>query len=123
MANNRDVTSQVGMLQSLVNRGRLVWRLLRDPRVPIYLKVLPVGALVYVLSPLDFVPDLAPLLGQVDDIGVLLAGVEGFIALCPQHIVDEHMAAIRAGQGDRQGYTPAHTGNRSETIDGEWRVK
>jgi hypothetical protein len=58
-------------------------------------------------------------LGQVDDIGVLLAGVEGFIALCPQHIVDEHMAAIRAGQG----YTPAHTGNRSETIDGEWRVK
>jgi uncharacterized membrane protein YkvA (DUF1232 family) len=119
MSRNQDVSTQVGLLGSLVNRGRLVWRLLRDPRVPIYLKVLPVAAALYVVSPLDFLPDIAPLVGQIDDLGVLLAGVEGFIALSPQHVVDEHKAAIEAGQG----YSTASPSSSAQTIDGEWRVK
>jgi len=119
MANNNDVQTQVGVLQTLVNRGRLVWRLLRDPRVPVYLKVVPAAAVLYVLSPLDFIPDFAVGLGQLDDIGILLVGVEGFIAMCPQHIVEEHRAAIQGGQG----YTPSSGASRSDTIDGEWRVK
>jgi uncharacterized membrane protein YkvA (DUF1232 family) len=119
MANNRDVTNQVGVLQSLLNRGRLVWRLLRDPRVPVYLKVIPAAAVLYVLSPLDFIPDIAVGLGQLDDIGILLVGLEGFIAMCPQHIVDEHLAAIQGGQG----YTPSSRSSRADTIDGEWHVK
>jgi uncharacterized membrane protein YkvA (DUF1232 family) len=119
MANNQNVQTQVGVLQTLVNRGRLVWRLLRDPRVPVYLKVVPAAAVLYVLSPLDFIPDVAVGLGQLDDIGILLVGIEGFIALCPQHVVDEHLAAIQGGQG----YTPSSGAGRSDTIDGEWRVK
>lgn len=120
MANNQDVTTHVGVLGTLVNRGRLVWRLMRDPRVPIYLKLMPVAAAAYVVMPLDFLPDIAPLIGQIDDIGILLAGVEGFIALCPQHVVDEHRAAIEAGQG----YTTSAAGSSAtQTIDGEWRVK
>jgi len=117
MSSERNVTQQVGLLKTLVNRGRLVFRLLSDARVPVYLKVIPIVSALYVLSPLDFIPDIALGLGQLDDIGIVLAGVEGFIALCPQTIVDEHLKAI-------ENDTP-YTANTSkgETIDGEWRVK
>jgi uncharacterized membrane protein YkvA (DUF1232 family) len=51
---------------------RLTWRMLRDPRVAPYAKVLlPVLALVYLISPIDFIPDMILGLGQVDDLGVI----------------------------------------------------
>lgn len=121
MASNRDVSSQVGFFKTLINRGRLVLRLLGDSRVPIYLKALPVGAALYVLSPLDFIPDIAIGLGQLDDLGVVLAGVEAFIALCPQNVVEEHRADIEGNP--YYSSNNASGANRSETIDGEWKVK
>ena len=123
MANDQNVTQQVGVFKSLVNRGRLAFRLLKDGRVPIYLKVIPAVALLYVISPLDFIPDVAIGLGQLDDIGVILAGIEGFIALCPQYVVDEHLAEINGI--DSYTATTGDTPNAKagETIDGEYRVK
>lgn len=124
MANNENVTQQVGVFKGLVNRGRLAFRLIKDARVPIYLKAIPAIAVLYVISPLDFIPDVAIGFGQLDDIGVLLAGIEGFIALCPQYVVEEHLAEINgidsfnAGTG---GSTP--NARAGETIDGEYRVK
>jgi hypothetical protein len=51
---------------------RLTWRMLRDPRVAPYAKVLlPVLALVYLISPIDLIPDMILGLGQVDDLGVI----------------------------------------------------
>ncbi len=117
MSSERNVTQQVGLLKTLVNRGRLVWRLMGDVRVPIYLKAIPIVSALYVLSPLDFIPDVAIGLGQLDDIGIVLAGVEGFIALCPPTVVDEHLKAI---QNDAPHTTSTSGG---DTIDGEWRVK
>jgi uncharacterized membrane protein YkvA (DUF1232 family) len=121
---NQNVTQQVGFFKSLVNRGRLAFRLIKDPRVPVYLKVIPAAALLYVISPLDFIPDVAIGLGQLDDIGILLAGIEGFIALCPQYVVEEHQAEIN-GIDPFNAATGGSTPNAgpSETIDGEYRVK
>jgi uncharacterized membrane protein YkvA (DUF1232 family) len=51
---------------------QLTWRMLRDPRVAPYAKVLlPVLALVYLISPIDLIPDMILGLGQVDDLGVI----------------------------------------------------
>lgn len=121
MSSDRNVTPQAGVLKALINRIRLVWHLLRDPRVPIYLKALPVATVLYVVLPVDFIPDLAPLLGQLDDLGVLLVGIESFIALCPAYVVEEHRARIEG----REFYSSTSTNGakESETIDGEWRVK
>lgn len=84
-------------LTAFFRTGRLALRLVRDPRVPLYAKAVPALALLYALSPLDFVPDLIPIVGQLDDLAVLLAGLELFIKLCPDDVVDEH----RAGLGQR----------------------
>jgi uncharacterized membrane protein YkvA (DUF1232 family) len=82
-------------LKDLVRTGRLALRLLKDPRVPLYAKVVPIGALVYVLSPLDILPDWIPVLGQLDDLAALAAGLSLFIRLCPPEVVEEHEIALR----------------------------
>jgi uncharacterized membrane protein YkvA (DUF1232 family) len=70
---------------------RLVWLLLRDPEVPIYIKVVPLVALIYVLIPTDLIPDVFPVMGQLDDITALLVGGKVFIEMAPNHVVRKYL--------------------------------
>jgi uncharacterized membrane protein YkvA (DUF1232 family) len=45
----------------------LVWAMLRDPRTPALAKLTAIAAVLYVVSPVDLVPDLIPILGWFDD--------------------------------------------------------
>ena len=109
------LTFRLGALRALADRGRLVLRLLRDRRVPRYVKALAVVPLLYVVWPVDVVPDLLPLLGQLDDLGVVLLAVEGLLALCPRDVVEHHRSAIARGR--RSSPAPAS----GKVIDAEWR--
>ena len=86
------------MLVHLPNFARLYWRLFRDWRVPILPKALLVLTLVYVVSPLDVIPDFIPVIGEMDDVVVVLSGLWLFIRLCPPEVVREtvHDIAARA---------------------------
>ena len=55
-------------LMFLPNMVKLLGRLLKDSRVPTADKALFVAAIVYVISPLDLIPDVFPFIGQVDDL-------------------------------------------------------
>ncbi|MCU0701173.1 MAG: DUF1232 domain-containing protein [Myxococcaceae bacterium] len=55
-----------------------VRRYFRDSAVPGWRKFVVVGALAYVVLPIDLVPDLVPLLGWLDDIGALGAALAFF---------------------------------------------
>lgn len=81
-------------LAEAVTALRLTWRLLRDRRVPLWAKLVPLGALLYVLLPYDILPDVLPGLGQVDDAILLWAAYRFFVWLCPSEVVDEHRAAL-----------------------------
>jgi uncharacterized membrane protein YkvA (DUF1232 family) len=50
----------------------LVRRLLADPRVPVGSRLALGAALVYLVSPIDLIPDFIPVAGQIDDALVLL---------------------------------------------------
>jgi hypothetical protein len=81
----RQITSpQGGVFHNVGLQIKLILRLLADRRVNIFLKLLPVGALLYFL-----IPDLAP--GPIDDALVIWLGGFLFIELCPPHVVQEHM--------------------------------
>jgi len=56
------------LLMFLPNLVRLLGRLLTDSRVPTAEKALFAAAIIYVIVPLDFIPDVFPFIGQVDDI-------------------------------------------------------
>ncbi len=53
----------------------LAWAVLRDPRSPRAAKLVTVLAALYIVSPIDFVPDTIPILGWLDD------GLIGFLLL------------------------------------------
>lgn len=50
-----------------------LYRYFRDEQVAWYRKTIVVGALVYFVSPIDTIPDLTPLFGYLDDLGVITA--------------------------------------------------
>jgi uncharacterized membrane protein YkvA (DUF1232 family) len=61
-------------------------------------KAVPVLAGVYVVSPLDLIPDALPILGQLDDLGVLLLALRLFLRLCPGEAVRFHQGALAQGR-------------------------
>lgn len=64
----------------------------RDPRVPWHAKL--VGLLVagYALSPIDLIPDFVPILGLIDDMILIPAGIWLFLRLVPGEVLAEHRA-------------------------------
>ena len=58
-------------LMFLPNMVKLLGRMLKDSGVPTAEKALFLAAIVYVISPIDLIPDLFPFIGQVDDIYVV----------------------------------------------------
>jgi uncharacterized membrane protein YkvA (DUF1232 family) len=64
--------------------GKL-WRYLRDPGVVAWRKLAGAAAVAYVLWPLDIVPDAIPVLGWLDDVGILAAAAAFLVAEVRRH--------------------------------------
>lgn len=77
-------------LMFLPNMVSLLGRLLKDVRVPTAEKALFVAAIVYVISPLDFIPDVFPFIGQVDDIYVVALTLLRLISKTDADVVRSH---------------------------------
>jgi uncharacterized membrane protein YkvA (DUF1232 family) len=88
------------LVVKLPTYARLVWGLGRDPRVPVGLKALLLAAVAYVLTPLDLVPDALPILGQADDLTILLLVLDLFIQNAPAEVRREHLQRVRDGTAD-----------------------
>jgi len=67
-----------------------------DRRVPICAKLIIPALVLYLLSPIDIVPDFIPVLGYLDDLVVLTLAVWAFSRLTRASIVLEHTAALLA---------------------------
>lgn len=91
--------NEPGFWREVWQQVRLVYRLLRDPAVPIYLKVLPFLSLVYFIFPFDLIWDIYPIVGQMDDLAIILALSKIFVTLSPQNVVAKHLAQIRSEDG------------------------
>ena len=81
-------------LPHIIRLVRLVWRLVRDKRVPMVLRALVPLAIVYAISPLDLIRDRVPIIGRFDDVIVIVLAVLFLIKFSPQHVLDEHMGKV-----------------------------
>lgn len=88
------------LVVKLPTYARVMWGLLRDPRTPIGLKGMLAAALAYVVLPVDLIPDAIPILGQADDLTVLLLVLDLFIQNAPAEVRAEHTARARNGTAD-----------------------
>jgi uncharacterized membrane protein YkvA (DUF1232 family) len=91
------------LVWKLPTYARMVWGIVRDPRTPLPLKALLGAGLAYVVVPLDLVPDAIPILGQADDLTVLLLVLDMFIANAPAEVREEHAARAQNGTAQLDG--------------------
>ena len=64
-----------GQIDKIWGKVLSLWNIMRDPKSDIKVKGLAIGALIYLISPLDVVPDFIPLAGLADDAGIILYAI------------------------------------------------
>jgi uncharacterized membrane protein YkvA (DUF1232 family) len=102
MSNNKDPYSKLKkqlylarIIFHIPNFIKLSLRLLKDRRVPFYLKLMVYGAIAYIISPYDLIPDfLVPFLGFFEDIIIGILCLTGLVKLSPPEVVVGHVKAI-----------------------------
>ncbi len=63
---------------------------MKDPRVPWYAKALMGFTIGYAVSPIDLIPDFIPVIGLLDDLIIVPAGISLVIKLIPKGVMDEY---------------------------------
>jgi uncharacterized membrane protein YkvA (DUF1232 family) len=75
--------------------AKLAYCLVRDERVPVAPKAAVLGALALIVSPIDF-PAWIPVMGELDMLALGILAVKTFVDACPEEVVADNRAAIRA---------------------------
>lgn len=89
------IVSEVGSL-SWPKKASLIWRLVRDTRVPIWARGLALLPALYLLSPIDLLPDFIPFAGRLDDALVFAFVSDQLLRVVPPHVMHEHLSNLRA---------------------------
>ncbi len=80
---------------SLLSRLSLYFRALVNPGTPRSVKILSLIALLYGVSPIDFVPDFIPFLGQIDDIVLIAFLIIAAYQRIPRGVKEEETVGMK----------------------------
>ncbi len=84
------MSSKLGKLMRASGVARLatyllaLWKLFKHPQTPRPAKLVAIAVLAYVVSPIDLIPDVIPILGQLDDLTIIASGVVMVTRLTPK---------------------------------------
>jgi len=78
------------LLLFIPNLLRLLFGLLRDERVSRADKAILAGTILYVISPLDIIPDFIPFIGQVDDAYLIAISLLRLLNRAERDVVNDH---------------------------------
>ena len=109
------IPSQGGLFPEIALRVKLVLRLMVDGRVNPWVKLIPLAALIYWISPVDLIMGI-PGLDAVDDIVVLWFGQYIFIEMCPADVVREVTLKLTS---NNSFVDASFHGPEDEIVDGE----
>lgn len=71
----------------------------KDRRVPWYAKAFVILIVAYALSPIDLIPDFIPVLGYLDDLILIPAGIWLALKMIPKEVLDDCRERARAEMG------------------------
>lgn len=83
-------------------------------RHPQYRWLVICGTLIYLVSPIDLSPDLLPLLGQIDDIALVMLLVTGLSEIIAQYFQGDRQ---EVAQSDRQNSHNHSASNQTIDVD------
>ena len=103
MRSRQEVLKEALLL--LPHLAKLLYRLLRDNRVPRHRRWAMAAVGAYVASPIDLIPDFVPVLGGVDDLLVLAFAIDYLLKASPEEVIDEHWDGSEDGLDLVRGIT------------------
>jgi len=83
----------------------VAYRSLRDPRAPWYVKALAAAMALYAISPVDLIPDVIPLHGQLDDLVVIPLAIAAMVRLIPVPVREELRAEAEARMAEKRPHS------------------
>lgn len=92
-ADDRALIKRIARL-SLRNKLRLAFRLARDPRIPLLIRLIPPALILYLAMPIDVIPDFIPLVGYLDDLLIVAVAAGVLLRFAPRDVVEEHVARL-----------------------------
>jgi uncharacterized membrane protein YkvA (DUF1232 family) len=96
------VPASRGMTREFVDRLKLILKLMGDSRVSPWVKLIPLGAIAYLVSPIDIIMGI-PGVAALDDAAILWIGSNLFVELCPPEVVQEHRQNLESNLEDSSG--------------------
>lgn len=73
---------------------RLAYALVRESRIPLVARAIPVLLIIYLALPIDVIPDFIPVIGHVDDLLILGIGVAALLRLTSRDVLEEHVSRL-----------------------------
>jgi uncharacterized membrane protein YkvA (DUF1232 family) len=71
----------------------------RDPRTPWYAKVWAALVVAYAVSPIDLIPDFIPVIGYLDDLVLVPAGIALALKIIPPEVMEEARKKVKQAEG------------------------
>jgi uncharacterized membrane protein YkvA (DUF1232 family) len=91
--------------RTLENETIAVYLAAKDPRTPWYAKAVAFFTVAYAFSPIDLIPDFIPLLGYLDDLIIIPAGIALAIRLIPVEVLEDARETVATqNEGRSVGY-------------------
>jgi len=84
--------------RDVVERALQLYYTAQSPNVPTWARAVIYGALGYFITPIDAIPDLTPIVGYTDDLGVLVAALAAVMAYVTPEVME------RAAQKAREWF-------------------
>jgi uncharacterized membrane protein YkvA (DUF1232 family) len=92
--------------------ARLLWLALRHPQAPLWLKLGTAGVLLYLVSPIDLIPDFIPFFGVLDDVVLVPLAIRFLLKRLPAFIRDDI-----EGRSAGPSPSPSRPAPRGDVID------
>ena len=81
----------------LRSKLRLAVALVRDRRIPLAVRLVLPGLVLYLATPIDVIPDFIPVVGHLDDLLVVLIGIGLLLRFTPRDVLEEQVRRLEAG--------------------------
>ena len=94
--------------RALKNEALAVYLAAKDPRTPWYARAVAFITIAYAFSPIDLIPDFIPIVGYLDDLFIVPAGIALAVRLIPAEVLDEARETVASQSVERSvGYVGA----------------